>query len=249
MKLLHNHNIDLVVKPESILKLLLCYYNNIKENLNKIPNMERRDLSYMGDYINDCVVSGRICRVTTNKEGIDIEHHVDVSLSKHYLLKDLLANTNPYVKIDNYIFPEYIQSNLNHYLDGPFISSNYIIFYDEVKKIAIVFPCSSIKTTDGRIDDFNLRELNSYVLDNFYRSDFDDLISARVVEKLDFVKDILSHNTLSLKIGNSEDSPNILRLIKENIYSNSNGEIHPFYKWELIREQEKKYNQNEKELS
>jgi hypothetical protein len=199
----------------------------------------------MDDYIQDSILD---YKESVNKNGTTIHHHKDVSLSKHFIIKDIIETNGSYVKLNDYIFPEYLDSNLNHALDGPYISSKYIIFYEEIKKIAIVFTCSSIKSNTGHISDFSLRELNSYILDNFYRVDFDDLIASKVTHTLDYKKDILSHNTMSLKIGNYNKNPTILRLIKENIYSGSNIEIHPFYKWEIIQKETSKHNLNEKDL-
>ena len=74
------------------------------------------------------------------------------------------------------------------------------------------------------------------------------MIASRVTHELDYKKDILSHNTMSLKIGNYNKNPTILRLIKENIYSGNNIEIHPFYKWEIIQKENSKHNLNEKDF-
>lgn len=241
--LLKNYNVNKFVDIETISKLLLCYYNNIHDNLLKINEFEiKENLNYVNDYINLTYAQKAI----KNKNGEDILIHNDLNLNKHKILMDLFVNhiNSSFLQITNYKLPSGL--NLNNII-GPYIKSNYIIFYNVQKEIMIVFNYIPIRYLDhntNNIKDLIVRDLNSYIIDNVNYDIFEKYVMKKTTTLLDFETEILSHNTISFKLSESNNTLKIMKLIKETINTfkpNNSESRHPFYKWELIT---KELNQN-----
>lgn len=240
VSLLEEKNVNKIVDPETITKLVLCYYRNIFEYLCQLHRMNvRPELNYINDYIDDdfkhTVVSDR------NNTSQIIQKHSKVNVKKHNVIMDLYKNPFiQYIKIDNFLYPIDIEG---HNIIGPYIYDKYIVFYNPDNNIQMVFTYLPINYSVYNIDNYKsdiiVRSLNCYVLDNVYNDVFKLFVSDRVINsdnKIDYVKDLLSHNTLAVKISDNKSSQpkkEILRVVKEELRF-KNDLVHPFYKWEII---------------
>lgn len=240
--ILIKNNIDGFIDSETISKLLICYYRNIYDNLNKLYSYERKEgQQYIEDYINDNYKQETVLSRSTN---IYIQKHKDVNFKKHNVIMNIFKN--PHIKfcaIDNYIFPKEI-INENVSLTRPYITDKYILFYNYDKEILMVFtfiPMNySIHNNKNYKSDILVRDLNCYILDNVNYQIYNDYIINKVVANLDYKKDILEYNSISVKIGDTKvdkiKKVELLRLVKEEIMigSSNSSILHPFYKWEIL---------------
>lgn len=248
--LLSDKKINSFVDAETIIKLLICYYNNIHDTLVRSNSFSiKENLTYIKDYIEDNYKHDIITNKKTNKTSYK---HRDVNNIKHKIIMDLFKNEHAkFCKINNYIYPEDCNT-----FSGPYISKNYILFYEYEKEILIVFNFIPLNYAVHNIPNYKsdiiIRDLNSYILDNVSNDNWTQYIKNKNFRKkydeIDYKTDILPNYTFTTKIGehknNLSNKIEVLRVVKEVILNTDKSIKHPFYKWEIIEKSNEIYSPN-----
>ena len=235
------NNVNSFIDSEVLSKLLICYYRNIYDNINKLCSYEKKEeLKYIEDYINDTYKQETVLSRTTNTY---IQKHKDVNFKKHNVIMNIFKNPSiKFCAIKNYIFPSEIYES-NSSLTAPYITDKYILFYNYDKEILMAFtfiPMNfHLHNNKNYKSDILIRDLNCYIIDNVSNNIFTKYITDKVDGDLDYIKDILNYNSISVKIGDTKidklKKVTLLRLVKEEIKSDGLKQIHPFYKWEILQ--------------
>lgn len=249
--ILSNNKVNNFIDSEVISKLLICYYRNIYDNLTKLYSYEKKEnFKYIEDYINDTYKQETVLSRATNTY---IQKHKDVNFKKHNVIMNIFKNPSiKFCSIENYIFPKELYSKTIA-LTRPYITDKYILFYNYDKEILMVFtfvPINySLHNNKNYKSDILVRDLNCYILDNINPQIYKEYITDKVVGSLDYKKDILNYNSISIKIGDYKvdklKKVELLRLVKEEIKTvHFDNLIHPFYKWEILEKGNTYYNQS-----
>jgi hypothetical protein len=238
--ILSNNNVNSFIDSEVLSKLLMCYYRNIYDNINKLYSYKKKEeLNYIEDYINDNYKQETVLSRTTNTY---IQKHKDVNFKKHNIIMNIFKDPSiKFCAIKNYIFPSEIYE-LNSRLTIPYITDKYILFYNYDKEILMVFtfiPMNfHLHNNKNYKSDILIRDLNCYTIDNVSNNVFTKYITDKVEGDLDYKKDIVNYNSISIKIGDTKvdklKKVTLLRLVKEEIKSDGLNQEHPFYKWEIL---------------
>lgn len=206
------------VFPSTIAKILLSE-NSIINFLFEFENMKNMNT-------ND--VKEQIKKFETSKETKELTE----GLSKKNILLNKILSHKEYCYIPDFYKAFTITDYNDEEIEGPYLSGREIIFYNNVKQLLLVFtyfPFHNIKNIN--YSDVLIREIKSYVFDNFPKDVFDKYIKNVYIasEKPDInISDVMSNKILTTRF--SKNSNEILRLVK----------INDMYQWEFVFKTEQK---------